>query len=71
MSKTAAGSTASCWPTADVLLEKLPPLEPSLSRGRTSAMAMLFEAEIEREFAELARQRERLHAILSDADETA
>jgi fibrillarin-like rRNA methylase len=34
-------------------------------------MAMLFEAEIEREFAELARQRERLHAILSDADETA
>ena|SRR2546423_4313720 len=45
-------------------------LEKSLSRGRTSAMAMLFERETEREHAELALQRQRLHDLLAtDEDE--
>ena len=45
----------------------------SLSRGRTSSMAMLFESEIKREYDELALQRERLHELLDtdDDEETA
>jgi hypothetical protein len=32
-------------------------------------MAMLFETEIEREYAELALQRERLHQLLLEPDD--
>ena len=44
-------------------------LETSLSRGRTSAMAMLFESEFKREYDELALQREKLHRVLADSDD--
>jgi len=36
---------------------------------RKTSMAMLFESEIEREYAELARQRERLHDLLDPGDD--
>jgi hypothetical protein len=51
------------------ILKLIENLETSLSRGRTSAMAMLFESEIKREYAELALQREKLHRVLADSDD--
>jgi hypothetical protein len=51
------------------ILKLIESLETSLSRGRTSAMAMLFESEINREYDELALQREKLHRVLADSDD--
>jgi hypothetical protein len=51
------------------ILRLIENLEASLSRGRTSAMAMLFENEIQREYDELALQRQRLHDLLDPGDD--
>jgi hypothetical protein len=54
------------------ILKLIDALECSISHARTSVMAFMFENETVLQHAELAFQRERLHALLNidETDET-